>query len=49
MEMWKRSRKILEEYIDIDYEEWPEDVKLKVEDLDKIIMSKYPYNETYKF
>ena len=45
----KKIKKISKEYIDSDYEEWPEDVKLKVEDLDEIIMSKYPYNETYKF
>ncbi|MBU2920489.1 hypothetical protein KO504_03985 [Winogradskyella psychrotolerans] len=41
-------KEISEPYINIDYEEWPEDVKLKLEALDKIVMERYPYNETYK-
>ncbi|WP_178985609.1 hypothetical protein [Winogradskyella helgolandensis] len=41
-------KEISEPYINIDYEEWPEDVKLKLEALDKIVMERYPHNETYK-
>ncbi|MBU2929936.1 hypothetical protein [Winogradskyella psychrotolerans] len=44
----KEIKKISEPYMTIDYEEWPEDVKLKLEALDKIVMERYPYNETYK-
>ncbi|WP_458626258.1 hypothetical protein [Winogradskyella sp. PC D3.3] len=44
----KEIKKISEPYITIDYEEWPEDIKLKLEALDKIVMERYPYNETHK-
>jgi len=44
----KEIKKISEPYMNIDYEEWPEDVKLKLEALDKIIMERYPYNDTIK-
>lgn len=44
----KEIESISKDYLDMDYEEWPQDIKLKVEALDKIIMEKYPSNEISK-
>ncbi|WP_179018911.1 hypothetical protein [Winogradskyella forsetii] len=44
----KEIETISKEYLDIEYEQWPEDLKLKIKALDKIIMERYPYKESYK-
>ncbi len=41
-------KRLSDPYDDLDYDEWPADVKIKLEALDKIVMERYPYNETYK-
>lgn len=44
----KEIKEISEPYMDIDYEDWPEDIKFKLEPLDKVVMERYPYNDTHK-
>ena len=45
----KVIEEISQDYINIDYEDWPEDVKLKVEDLNKIIMAKKLIEKSYGY
>lgn len=43
----KQIKKLTKDYLEIDYNEWPEDLKYKVERLDEKIVTKYPYNKSH--